>query len=106
MQGKSAKLSLLTITALALATVQSLWGQQPTGQVRKLTQPHGGAIVHEDTQWSPDQDIQLLKGNLRSQKKQIVAVSMDLTERGGEVLAGLQPLRSAIGNDLRHQNCT
>jgi len=84
MQGKSAKLSPLTITVLALATVQSLWGQQPTGQVRRLAQPHGGAIVHEDTQWSPDQDIQLLKSNLRSQKKQIVAVNMDLTDAEAE----------------------
>jgi hypothetical protein len=84
MQGKSAKLSLLAITVLALATVQSLWAQQPTGQVRKLTQAHGGAVVHEDTQWSPDQDIQLLTSSLRSQKKQIVAVNMDLTDAEAE----------------------
>ena len=83
MQGKSAKLSPLTITVLALATVQSLWGQQPTDQVRKLTQPPGAA-VYADTQWSPDQDIQLLKSNLRSQKKQIVAVNMDLTDAEAE----------------------
>jgi hypothetical protein len=39
MQGQLAKLSFFAITALALATVQPLWGQQPAGQVRKLTQP-------------------------------------------------------------------
>ncbi len=84
MQGKLAKLSLFAITALALATVQPLWGQQPTGQARKLTQLPRGAEVYEDTQWSSDQDIQLLKSSLRSQKKQIVAANMDLTDAEAE----------------------
>jgi hypothetical protein len=83
MQGKLAKLSFFAITVLALATVQPLWGQQPTGQVRKLTQSPS-STVYEDTQWSPDQDIQLLKSNLRAQKKQIVAANMDLTEDKAE----------------------
>jgi hypothetical protein len=84
MQGKLAKLSLFAITALALATVQPVWGQQPTGQARKLTRLPDGAVVYEDTQWSPDQDIQLLKSNIRSQKKQIVAANMDLTDAEAE----------------------
>jgi hypothetical protein len=83
MQGKLAKLSFSAITALALATVQPLWGQQPAAQVRKLTQSPS-ATVYEDTQWSPDQDIQLLKRNIRSQKKQIVAANMDLTDAEAE----------------------
>ena len=83
MQGKLAKLSFFAITALALATVQPLWGQQPAAQVRKLTQSPSGT-VYEDTQWSPDQDIQLLKSNIRSQKKQIVAANMDLTDAEAE----------------------
>jgi len=84
MQGKLAKLSLFAITALALATVQPVWGQQPTGQARKPTRLPDGAVVYEDTQWSPDQDIQLLKSNIRSQKKQIVAANMDLTDAEAE----------------------
>src|SRR5262250_2462653 len=83
MQRKLAKLFLFAISVLALATVQPLWGQQPAGQVRKLTQSPT-ATVYEDTQWSPDQDIQLLKSNIRSQKKQIVAASMDLTDAEAE----------------------
>jgi hypothetical protein len=83
MEGKLAKLSFSAITALALATVQPLWGQQPAAQVRKLTQSPS-ATVYEDTQWSPDQDIQLLKSNIRSQKKQIVAANMDLTDAEAE----------------------
>jgi hypothetical protein len=84
MQGKLAKLALFAITALALATVQPVWGQQPAGQARKLTRLPDGAVVYEDTQWSPDQDIQLLKSNIRSQKKQIVAANMDLTDAEAE----------------------
>ena len=83
MQGRLAKLFLFGITVMALATIQPLWGQQPTGPVRKLT-PSRGAVVSEDTQWSPDQDIQLLKSNLRAEKKRIVAANMDLTEDEAE----------------------
>src|SRR5215471_5353546 len=83
MQRRLAKLVLFGISALALATVQPLWGQQPAGQVRKLTQSPS-ANVYEDTQWSPDQDIQLLKSNIRSQKKQIIAANMDLTDAEAE----------------------
>src|SRR6516165_10685636 len=84
MQGKLAKLSLFAITALALATVRPVWGQQPTGQAQKLTRLPDGATVYEDTHWSPDQDIQLLKSNIRSQKKQIVAANLDLTDAEAE----------------------
>ena len=83
MQGRLAKLFLFGITVLAFATIQPLWGQQTTTQVRKLT-PSSGAVVADDTQWSPDQDIQLLKSNIRSQKKQIVAANMDLTDAESE----------------------
>ena len=80
MQGKLAKLSLFATTVVALATVQSLAAQPATAQAWKLTQSPRGTAVYEDTQWSPDQDVQLLKSNLRSQKKQIVAANMDLTD--------------------------
>ena len=83
MQGKLAKLSIFAITALTLVTIQPLWSQQSAGQVRKLTQSPSGT-VYEDAQWSPDQDIQLLKSNIRSQKKQIVAANMDLTDAEAE----------------------
>ena len=83
MQRKLAKLFLFAMSVLALATVRPLWAQQSAGQVRKLTQSPN-ATVYEDTQWSPDQDIQLLKSNIRSQKKQIVAANMDLTDAEAE----------------------
>ena len=84
LQGKLASSSLFAIMALALATVQPLCGQQPTGQARKLTESPGATAVYEDTQWSPDQDIELLKSNIRSQKKQIVAANMDLNDTEAE----------------------
>jgi len=84
MQGKLAKLSLFAIAVVALVTVQSLAAQQATRQERKLTQSPRGAAVYDDTQWSPDQDIQLMKINIRSQKKQIVAANMDLTDAEAE----------------------
>lgn len=80
MQRRLAKLFLFAST---LAIFQPLWGQQPTGQVRKLAQLPA-TTVYEDTQWSPDQDIQLLKGNIRSQKKQIVAANMELSDAEAE----------------------
>jgi len=84
MQGKLVKLPFLAITALALAVVQPLWGQQTTGQPRRLTQLPRGTAVYEGTQWSGDQDVQLLKSNIRSQKKQIVAANMDLSDAESE----------------------
>jgi len=83
MRQRLAKLFLLAVSALAVATVQPLWGQQQPGQVRKLTQPTSAGL-YEDTQWSPDQDIQFLKSNIRSQKKQIVAANMNLTDAEAE----------------------
>jgi hypothetical protein len=43
-----------------------------------------GGPVYQDTEWSPDEDIQLLKSDLRSQKKQIVAANMYLTDAEAE----------------------
>ena len=83
MKGKLAKLFLFAITTLALATVQPLSGQQPVAEVRKLTKLPS-APVDEDTQWSPDQDIQFLKSKIRSQKKQIIAANMDLSDAEAE----------------------
>jgi hypothetical protein len=79
MQSKVAKLSLVATFALALSSVQPLSAQRASAQTPK---PESGsrAAVYQDAQWSPDQDIEMLKSNLRSQKKQIVAANMDLTD--------------------------
>ena len=80
MKDKFGKLALVLIAALALSTVRPLSGQQPTAQPPTLMPSSGGASA----QWSPNQDIELLKSNVRSQKKQIVAANMDLTDAEAE----------------------
>ena len=82
MQGRLASFSLLLISILAFATVQPLRAQQPTEQPR--TQSPRDGVAYRDVQWSPDEDIQLLRSNIRSQKKQIVAANMDLTDAEAE----------------------
>jgi len=79
MQGKLAKLCLFAISALAIPPVQ-VSGQQPPAQAPKQLQSPAVGPGYEDAQWSPDQDIQILKTNVRSQKKQIVAANMNLSD--------------------------
>jgi len=55
-----------------------------TGAGPEQRRSPGGTAVYEDTQWSPDQDLQLLKSNIPSQKKQIVAANMNLTDAEAE----------------------
>jgi hypothetical protein len=80
MQTKAARLFFFAVIALAVSTSRPSSAQQPaTGKQLKATAP-----VYQDTQWSPDEDIQLLKKDLRSQKKQVVAANMDLTDAEAE----------------------
>jgi hypothetical protein len=85
MQVKVAKmLFVAAIVALALSSAyQSLAqdsGVQTSRHLRSSDQP----AVFDDTQWSPDEDMQLLKKDLKSQKKQIVAANMNLTDAEAE----------------------
>ncbi len=77
MQSKAARLFFFTIIALAVSTSRPSAAQQPA--TAKQMQAPGR--VYQDTQWSPDEDI---KRDLRSQKKQIVAANMDLTDAEAE----------------------
>ena len=84
MQSKLAVLYLFVIVTLG-ATVQPACSQQPTAPPAPNQRPSPASNTsYEDTQWSPDEDIQLLKSNLRSQKKQVVAANMDLTDQEAE----------------------
>jgi hypothetical protein len=80
MQSKIARLFFFAVIALAVSTSRPSAAQQPA--TAKQMQAPGP--VYQDTQWSPDEDIQLLKSDLRSQKKQIVAANMDLTDAEAE----------------------
>ena len=84
MQSKLAVLYLFATVTLG-ATVQPARSQQRTAPPALKQGPSPASnTVYEDTQWSPDEDIQLLKSNIRSQKKQVVAANMDLTDQEAE----------------------
>ena len=80
MQTKAARLFFFAVIALAVSTSRPSSAQQPA-TAKQLKAP---APVYQDTQWSADEDAQLLKKDLRSQKKQIVAANMDLTDTEAE----------------------
>lgn len=80
MQKKAAQLMSFAVIALVICTSRPSAAQQPTAG-KQLQSP---APVYQDTQWSADQDLQLLKSDVRSQKKQIVAANMDLTDSEAE----------------------
>ena len=80
MQTKAARLFFFVVIALAISASRPSSAQEPAAA--KQSQAPGP--VYQDTQWSPDEDIQLLKSDLRSQKKQIVAANMDLTDAEAE----------------------
>lgn len=84
MQIKFAKFFLFAVAGLVLPNPQVLFAQQAAAPVAKQTGSTDRAVAYEDSQWSPDQDIQLLKSNVRSQKKLIVAANMDLTDAEAE----------------------
>jgi len=80
MQSEAARLFFFAVIALAVSTSRPSSAQQPA--TAKQMQALGP--VSEDSQWYPNDDIQLLKSGLRSQKKQIVAANMDLTDAEAE----------------------
>ena len=79
MQSKTVKFFSFAVIALTVSAGSSL-AQQPAG----AKQMKASAPVSQDTQWSADDDIQLLRKNLRSQKKQIIAANLDLTDTEAE----------------------
>jgi hypothetical protein len=84
MQSKTAKLFSFVVIALAVSTSRPSSAQQPATPGAKQLRSDGNTTVYQDTQWSHDEDIQLLKSDLRSEKKQIVAANMDLTDAEAE----------------------
>jgi hypothetical protein len=84
MQSKAVVVSFLSVIAMALSAVQPARAQEQTTSPATQLPYNGNATVYADAQWSPDKDIQLLKSNIRSQKKQIVAANMDLSDTEAE----------------------
>jgi hypothetical protein len=85
MQRKLARMFFIgAIVALVLSSgyrsLAQASGMQTPKRLRSPDQP----AVLDDAQWSPDDDMQMLKKDLKSQKKQIVAANMNLTDAEAE----------------------
>ena len=90
MQSKAAKLFSFAVIALAVFTSRPSSAQQPAPPSAKQLRSNGNTTVYQDTQWSPDEDLQLLKSDLRSQKKAGCCCEHGPDRcRGGEILACL-----------------
>jgi len=75
-------LAALIATVFSMGT-QSV-AQQSAAQPPVHLKPPARSAVYDDSQSPADQDIQLLRKNLRSREKQIVAANMNLTDADAE----------------------
>lgn len=73
------KKTLLIVQGIIVLALSTALRSAAQDSVRHLKSPNRSAIA-DDSQLVPDQDFQLLRKDLRSQKKQIVAANMDLTD--------------------------
>ena len=72
-------IALLVLSTNLLSHAQG----SPSSSIRQLRAPSSPAIV-TDSESVPDGDIEFLKKDLRSQKKQVVAANMDLSDAEAE----------------------
>src|SRR5713226_5946689 len=77
-------LFIAVIVALVLSSGYPSLAQASGMQTPKRLRSSDRPGVFDDAQWSPDDDIQMLKRDLKSQKKQIVAANMNLTDPEAE----------------------
>jgi hypothetical protein len=78
--GKKVLLVVQGIVVLTLSTGLRSAAQDSVRQLKTPNRP----VVSDDSQSGPDQDFQLLRKDVRSQKKQIVAANMNLTDAEAE----------------------
>ena len=72
------------IVALVFSVGGLSLAQESAAQPAKHLKAPDGSAIYEDSQWAPDQDVELLRKDLRSQKKQIIAANMALTDAEAE----------------------
>jgi hypothetical protein len=58
--------------------------QESVPHAAKQLKPSQAPAIYADSQSAADHDIELLRKDLRSQKKQIIAANMDLTDAEAE----------------------
>src|SRR6266566_3505858 len=85
MQRKLARMFFTgAIVALVLSSGHKCLAQASGSQTSKRISSSDRPAVFDDAQWSPDDDMQMLKKDLKSQKKQIVAANMNFTDAEAE----------------------
>src|SRR5262245_37247089 len=72
------------VLALVFSTSSRSVAQESASQQARQLKASGPTAVVEDTQPAPDEDIQLLRKDIRSQKKQMVAANMYFTDAEAE----------------------
>src|SRR5260370_34217452 len=77
-------LFIAAMVALVLSSGYPSLSQASGMQTSKRLRSSDRPAVFDDAQWSPDDDIQMLKQDLKSQKKQIVAANMNFTDAEAE----------------------
>jgi hypothetical protein len=72
------------LVAVVLSAGARSVAQESGSQPGRRLRTSGPPAIFDDTQSAPDQDLQFLRKDLRSQKKQMVAANMDLTDAEAE----------------------
>jgi Spy/CpxP family protein refolding chaperone len=72
---------VITLMVIALAATNSALAQNSVAAKKDAA---NGSITNDDSQQNPDDFIELLRKDVRSQKKQITAENMDLTDAEAE----------------------
>lgn len=72
------------LVAVVLSAGPRSVAQESASQPARRLRTSGPPAIFDDTQSAPDQDLQTLRKDLRSQKKQMVAANMDLTDTEAE----------------------
>jgi hypothetical protein len=81
----TARLLIAAILALVLSTSYSLLAQESVSPApRQLKAEPSRSAVYDDSQWAPDRNVQFFAQDLKSQKKQMVAANMSLTDSEAE----------------------
>jgi len=77
-------LFIAAIVALVLSSGYPSLAQASSSQTSRRIRSSDRPALFDDAQWSADDDMHLLQKDLKSQKKQIVAANMNLTDAEAE----------------------
>lgn len=94
---------VMTLMVIVLAATNLALAQNPSLPKNDAAK---SAITNDDSKQSPDDFIDLLRKDVRSQKKQIIAENMDLSDAEAEKFWPVYDRYAAEAlQNLRHENC-